>query len=209
MSFSKHNLSSWIFFFRGRASRRFRLAVCALALVAAAVSLTRLHLPRAQAQQTSSPETGALHGAAALDRLKQDGQYDSLQAALRQARLTVSRAEATPLGRAAWHAPNPEAGYDAYVTEEGVSIAVNDASYVSLSLPRLGYGEALQAVAPGEVYVDKQTISITREGGLREWYFNGPDGLEHGFTLNEPPGARPQGYRCDWPCESAMAGAPW
>ncbi|MGH9838560.1 MAG: putative Ig domain-containing protein [Blastocatellia bacterium] len=193
MIFSKHNLSSWIFFPRGRASRRFRLVVCALALVAAAVGLTRLHLRSAQAQQTSAPETGALHSAAALDRLKQDGQYESLQAALRQVRLTVSRAEATPLGRAAWHAPNPEAGYDAYVTEAGVSIAVNDESYVSLSLHSLGYGHAMQGVAPGKVSGDKQTINITRNNGVQEWYVNGPDGLEQGFTLAEPPGARHQG----------------
>ena len=67
-----------------------------------------LGVSRSVAGQAAQPVT--LHGAAALDRLQQDGQYDSLQAALRQARLTVSRAEATPLGRAAWHAPNPAAG---------------------------------------------------------------------------------------------------
>ena len=93
----------------------------------------------------------------------------------------------------AWHAPNPAAGYDAYVTEAGVSIAVNDESYVSLSLHSLGYGAALQAVGSGEVSGDKQTINLMRDGGVREWYVNGPDGLEHGFTLNEPPGARQQG----------------
>jgi len=193
MSFSKRNLSSWIFFSRGRASRKRRLAVGVLALVAAAAGLARPHLRSAQARQTSSPETGALHGAAALNQLKQNGQYDSLQAALREARLTVSRAEATPLGRSAWHAPNAAAGYDAYVTEAGVSIAVNDVTYVSLNLHSIGYGAALHAVAPGEVSGDKQTISIMREGGLREWYVNGPDGLEHGFTLSEPPGARQAG----------------
>ena len=51
----------------------------------------------------------------------------------------------------------------------------------------------MQAIGPGEVSGDKQTINIAREGGLREWSVNGPDGLEHGFTLDEPPGARRQG----------------
>lgn len=64
-----------------------------------------------------------LRGPAAIEQLKKDGQYDSLQAAMRQARYTVQRADVTPLGRAAWHAPNPASGYDGYVTEEGVSIA--------------------------------------------------------------------------------------
>ena len=110
-----------------------------------------------------------------------------------QARFGVSHAEATPLGRSAWHAPNPAAGYDAYVTEEGVSIALNNKTYVSLSLRSLGYGHALRSVGPGAVNGDRQTISITREDGVQEWYVNGPDGLEHGFTLSEPPGAQSQG----------------
>ncbi len=140
------------------------------------------------------PKPVALHGAAALDQLKQDGQYESLQAAMRQARFSVSRAEQTPLGRAAWHAPNPAAGYDAYVTEAGVSIAVNDESSVSLSLHSLGYGAAMQAVGPGEVSGDQQTINLMRDNGVREWYVNGSDGLEHGFTLAAPlPGARRPG----------------
>ncbi len=168
-----------------------RVVVCA-ALVALSVPGARLFPTQPVAGQETSPLT--LHGAAALDQLKQDGQYESLQAAMNQARFSVSRTAQTPLGRAAWHAPNSAAGYDAYVTEEGVSIAVSDGAYVSLSLRSLGYGAALRAVAPGEVSGDKQTIKLAREGGLLEWYINGPDGLEHGFTLAEPPpGARQQG----------------
>ncbi|MGH9936654.1 MAG: FG-GAP repeat protein, partial [Blastocatellia bacterium] len=167
-----------------------RVVVCA-ALVALCVAGAGLFPAQPVAGQETKP--GALRGAAALDQLKQDGQYDSLQAAIRQARFSVSRAEHTPLGRAAWHAPNPAAGYDAYVTEAGVSVAVNDQSYVSLSLHSLGYGHAMQGVAPGKVSGDKQTIDIMREGGVREWYVNGPEGLEQGFTLAEPPGARHKG----------------
>jgi len=167
-----------------------QVVVCA-ALVALLIAGAELFSTQPVAGQETKRQT--LRGEAALDQLKQDGQYESLQAAMRQAHFSVSRAEATPLGRAAWHAPNAAAGYDAYVTEEGVSVAVSDQSYVSLSLQGVGYGEALQAVGPGEVNGERQTINITRAGGLREWYVNGPDGLEHGFTLNEPPGARSQG----------------
>ncbi len=167
-----------------------RAAVCAALIVAILASAGRF---------TTSPVTGqetkqqVLHGAAALERLKQDGQYDSLQAAMNQARFSVSRVEQTPLGRSAWHAPNPAAGYDAYVTEAGVSIAVNDKTSVSLSLSGIGYGEALQSIAPGAVSGDKQTINIARAGGLQEWYVNGPDGVEQGFTLSQPPAARQKG----------------
>jgi hypothetical protein len=164
--------------------------VCA-ALVTAFLAGSGWFTTRPVAGQETKEQT--LQGAAALDRLKQDGQYDSLQAAMNQARFGVGRAERTPLGRAAWHAPNPAAGYDAYVTEDGVSIAINDKTIVSLSLRGVGYGDALEAVAPGEVSGDKQTINLAREGGVREWSVNGPDGLEHCFTLSEPPGARQKG----------------
>ncbi len=167
-----------------------QVVVCA---ALAALGLAGAGLFRTQPAAGQETKPGALQGAAALDQLKQDGQYESLQAAMNQARFSVSRAENTPLGRAAWHAPNRAAGYDAYVTEAGVSIAVNDKTIVSLSLHSLGYGAAMQGAAPGEVSGDKQTIKITREDGVQEWYVNGPDGLEQGFTLAEPMGARQPG----------------
>ena len=167
-----------------------RVVVCA-ALVGLVIAGAGLFPTQPVAGQESRP--AALRGAAALDQLKQDGQYEALQTALNQARFTVSRAEATPLGRMAWHAPNPAAGYDAYVTEAGVSIVVDDRTVVSLSLHSLGYGAAMQGVAPGEVSGERQTINLTRDNGVMEWYVNGPDGLEQGFTLAEPPGARRQG----------------
>src|SRR5262245_13597692 len=167
-----------------------RAVVCA-AIVAICIAGAGWFATRPVAGQETKQQS--LQGAAALDRLKRDEQFDSLQAAMNQARFGVSHAEETPLGRSAWHAPNPAAGYDAYVTEEGVSIALNNKTYVSLSLHSLGYGHALRSVAPGEVSGDNQTINITREDGVREWYVNGPEGLEHGFTLSEPPGVQSQG----------------
>ena len=94
---------------------------------------------------------GALHGPAALEQLKNDGQYESLKEAMNKAQLSVSRTAHSPLGGAAWRAPNPAAGYNAYVTEAGVSIAIDDKSKssVSLSLHSFGYGSDLQSVAIG------------------------------------------------------------
>ena len=197
MIFSKHILLALISTAFGGVRWRRWLAVCML-FVAAAAGLAELSLCRTQAQSQSQADT--LHGAAAVERLKQDGQYDSLQAALEQARLTVSQTAQTPLGRAAWHAPNRAAGYDAYVTEAGVSIAINDKTYVSLHLQRLGYGQSLQAVGPGKVSGDERTINIERNAGLREWYVNSGEGLEHGFTLSEPFGGQQQ----DVPLRLAM-----
>nr|MBP6820826.1 putative Ig domain-containing protein [Acidobacteriota bacterium] len=158
-------------------------AFIALCVVSATIFLT--------GTRTKFPaESATAQGAAALEQLKQNDQYESLQAAMKQARFGVSRLEQSPLGRSAWHAPNPTAGYDAYVTESSVSIAPKetdkDSSVVSLRLNKLGYGDDLRAVAPGKVSGDKQTITIEREG-MSEWFVNGVEGLEHGFTLDERP----------------------
>jgi hypothetical protein len=126
--------------------QRIKHVVVCSAIVALCIAGAGLLPTQPVAGQGTTP--GVLQGAAALDHLKQNGQYESLQAAMRQARFTVSRAEQTPLGRAAWHAPNPTAGYDAYITEEGVSIAVDEKTFVSLSLHSRGYGQAMQGVAP-------------------------------------------------------------
>ncbi|MGE0884374.1 MAG: putative Ig domain-containing protein [Blastocatellales bacterium] len=160
-----------------------RGAVCAT-LVALCVVGAKLFLSSSIVEREVEP--AALHGTAALEQLKQTGQYESLQSAMQKARLSVSRMDNSPLGRDAWRAPNPSAGYDAYVTEAGVSIALNDQTYVSLRLQSIGFGSELQQVAPGEVSGHQQTIEIKRDG-LREWFVNGPEGLEHGFTLDERP----------------------
>ena len=76
-----------------------RALLCA-ALIACGLGGAGLFRARPVAGQTAKPAT--LHGAAALDQLKRDGQYDSLQAAMDQARFSVSRTEHSPLGRAAW-----------------------------------------------------------------------------------------------------------
>lgn len=117
-----------------------RAAVGAALAIISFIGAGRLASRSVNGQET---KPRALHGAAALDQLKQEGQYESLQAAMNQARFSVSLADATPLGRSAWHAPNRSAGYDAYVTVEGVSIAVNDKWYVSLNLNSTGRAVAV------------------------------------------------------------------
>jgi FG-GAP repeat len=169
--------------------KKFRSALLMAAgatLIALCVSRVGLFSGRPVTVQETKPP---LHGEPALQQLKKDGQYESLQAAVNQARFSVSPTVHSPLGGAAWRAPNPVAGYDAYVTESRVSIAISDdsKSSVSLSLHSFGYGSDLQPVGSGEVSGAGQTIQVRRSGSLQEWYVNGPDGLEQGFTLSEPP----------------------
>ncbi|MBS1788049.1 MAG: putative Ig domain-containing protein [Acidobacteria bacterium] len=162
------------------------VARCA-ALVALCVVGAKLMPTRSIARES---QPGTLHGTAALEQLKQTGQYESLQAAMSAARLEVRRAARTPLGRAAWHAPNEAAGYSAYVTETGVSLAVKEANddqaLLNLSLHSIGRGNEMHTVGPGVVSGDKQTITIERED-VREWFINSAEGLEQGFTLSQRP----------------------
>ena len=170
-----------------------RAALCA-AFTATVIASGGWFHTRPATGKENNPAT--LHGTAALEQLKRDGQYDSLQAALSAARLSVNHVAHSLVGRAAWHAPNAAAGYDAYVTEAGVNLSISnkagndaagkDAGTVSLRLRSLGYGGEWQPVAPGKVSGNQQSITIQREN-IREWFVNGVDGLEQGFTLDARP----------------------
>jgi hypothetical protein len=56
---------------------------------------------------------------------------------------------------------------------------------VGLSLRAAGYGSALAAVGDGALQVRGNRAFYTRPG-VREWYANGPLGLEQGFTIARP-----------------------
>jgi uncharacterized protein (TIGR03437 family) len=107
---------------------------------------------------------------------------------LEQARYAVKREPDTPLGRAAWHAANPAQGYDAYVSEAGVSLLVNQATPLTLTLRGAGYGSGWGYVATGEVSGEGRTLRIEHDNNLHEWFVNRETGLEQGFSLDEPPG---------------------
>ena len=177
--------------------RVIRAAACA-ALSAAFMAGAVLFPAQTSAARATSSVT--LRGEAAAEQLRQNGQDQGLQAALKQALYRLTRVENSPLGRWAWHAPNPAAGYDAYITEEGVTIVVNGQPYVSLNLRGFGYGTGLRAIAPGQVSGDNQTINLTRDGSVQEWFVNSPAGLEQGFTFAEPPAGR----RTDVPLRLAL-----
>ncbi|MGH9838559.1 MAG: putative Ig domain-containing protein [Blastocatellia bacterium] len=114
---------------------RFNLFCAALALCLAGAWLG---VSRPVAGKAAQPVT--LHGAAALERLKQDGQYDSLRAALNQARFGGSHTAQTPLGRAAWRAHNPAAGYQVVIEAED-----RDAAYPLTINPLFMFQQRLTA----------------------------------------------------------------
>jgi hypothetical protein len=90
----------------------------------------------------------------------------------------------------AWHAPNRAQGFRTYFTETGIRVVPRTRSEPGwewgLGLLGVGRGERLWDVdAPRQNPVEGR-IEYDR-GDVVEWYVNGPDGLEQGFTLWRRP----------------------
>jgi hypothetical protein len=92
-------------------------------------------------------------------------------------------------------APNRAHDLRTYFDATGIRVHDRTASgspkLLGLSLAKIGRGEALAAIAPGEVLPEGNRVEIRRDG-LVEWYVNSPTGLEEGFTLAaRPAGSEP------------------
>ncbi len=88
-------------------------------------------------------------------------------------------------------APNREHGLRSYFKPTGVRVhdrtGVGSPRLLGLELARIGRGEVVVPVAPGEVAHREGRVEITREKlGLVEWFENTAAGLEQGFTLDRP-----------------------
>jgi hypothetical protein len=73
----------------------------------------------------------------------------------------------------------------------GVSLT-SGATDVGLSLRAVGYGSSLSALGDLAPRVKAGRVLYER-AGLREWYVNGPLGLEQGFTIARAPSGHPAG----------------
>lgn len=88
-------------------------------------------------------------------------------------------------------------------TRTGVSVA-SGAARVGL-LPRaIGYGEALAPLPAATPRAARNRVSYAR-GDVREWYANGPLGLEQGFTIARPPGGAGAARAADAPLTLSLA----
>jgi hypothetical protein len=152
----------------------------------------------------------ALQGAPAVQQLKEHGLYDSLAQALDETRYKLQWDAQPALSGlpAAYHADNPSQRLAAYFTPTELHLAsIAAVSEFTASAPSTwraamrfagyGYGENLMPV-PGiaELTAEENRIEYRRPTlRLTEWYANRPQGLEQGFTIDEPPGGRPEGQR--------------
>ena len=66
-------------------------------------------------------------------------------------------------------------------------------SEVGLRLAGVGYGDALASVAAVAPRAQANRVVYAHNGGVEEWYANGPLGLEQGFTLAHAPAGQASG----------------
>jgi len=157
-----------------------------------AVSGGVLPLPDGASQsETLAPRQGE----AALTHLREQGQYESLAAAMETARYGVRQAA----GAETFGAANERQGFHAAFTNAGLTLAAPGGSdwRLGMTLRGVGYGTADQPLGPATLSVAGQRVELLRQmplrGSVTEWYVNRPSGLEQGFTLSEPPGERRAG----------------
>jgi hypothetical protein len=84
-------------------------------------------------------------------------------------------------------AVNPTQGLRARFGRDGMSVNAAGAIF-GLRLSRIGYGTTLTRVAAVAPVGRRNRVTYV-SGGVREWYANGPLGLEQGFTVWRPAAA--------------------
>ena len=155
----------------------------------------------------------ALQGEKAVQHLKEQGLYDSLQKAVEATRYEMRWEEQPALGNLppSYYAPNPAQQLNAYFTPQGLHLAPQRISrdetdiqgtsdqgawQAEMKLIGYGYGESPLPVGPAELVAAENRIEYRRTGlPLVEWYVNKAEGLEQGFSIESPLGVKPQGER--------------
>ncbi|HEX5071672.1 MAG TPA: integrin alpha, partial [Gemmatimonadaceae bacterium] len=130
-----------------------------------------------------------LAGCADFERERPEAVAPSVQAGI-EAQLAAREYRASENAEGL-QAPNRAHNLRTYFDSTGIRVhdrtAGGSPELLKLSLSRVGREGALADVAPGsEVVADESRVEIRRPG-LVEWFVNGPDGLEQGFTLAEKP----------------------
>ncbi len=86
---------------------------------------------------------------------------------------------------------NPAQDLQGRFSAEAATVYAGGAEW-NLRLSAWGYGGALQHAEPVAPSATANRVEYRRDG-LSEWYVNGPQGLEQGFTLTSPPPLRGEG----------------
>ncbi|MBO0858943.1 MAG: PxKF domain-containing protein [Chloracidobacterium sp.] len=164
--------------------------------------LLRTWLP---ASTTGGP-TPALQGEAALNHLKGQGLYGSLQEAVTVARYSFYHG---PKQGGDWLADNPAQRLSARLTPDGLHVVTGGdeggSHRLGIKLRSAGYGERQMAAKAGRLTASgarakihhelTQSQNTNSQSAIIEWYHNTAAGLEQGFRIESAPGERRDGER--------------
>ena len=161
-----------------------------------------------------------LQGKPALDYLKEHGIYDRMSASIEATSYEVGRATQGSLPRTlrgrgsaeVYTATNSAQNLNVYFSADRVLLqplegGCKSGTQASLQLRDYGYGSRMLSARAGMMRVEGNRMEIRRElgggqssasnkgeagsqGKINEWYLNNKEGIEQGFTLDEPPGER-------------------
>src|SRR6266540_2641401 len=148
----------------------------------------------------------ALQGEVALNHLKEQGLYGSLQEAVAAARYGFYQ---EPKRSGDWRANNPAQRLSARLTPDGLQVETGGdegrSHRLGMKLRSAGYGERQMAAKAGRMtasgaraeihYELPQSQSPNPQSAIIEWYHNTAAGLEQGFTIESAPGERRDGER--------------
>jgi hypothetical protein len=130
------------------------------------LGLLRLWLPAS----TNGGPPPALQGEAALNHLKEQGPYGSLQEAVTAARYGFYQ---EPKLRGTWLAYNPAQRLSARLTPDGLQVVTGGdegrAHHLEMKLRSAGYGERQMAVREGRLSAKGARIESERAVGSAEW----------------------------------------
>jgi hypothetical protein len=85
-----------------------------------------------------------------------------------------------------YRAHNPGQRLALRFTRAGVSVRLRR-TQLRLALRDVGYGDRLRPVGASDPTAAANRVSYALGGGVREWYANGPLGLEQGFDIERAP----------------------
>jgi len=135
--------------------------------------------------------TAAAHGAQAIPQDWLDGALAEIKAGEYEFHPLKSDRRPAEREDVFWQAPNRAQNWRVYAGPAGLLIGPRDeeeaAWHWGLELAGWGSGQLLSpAPGPAEVSANKDRIVLKRGERLTEWFVNRPEGVEHGFTLQEP-----------------------
>jgi hypothetical protein len=159
-------------------SRALLATALSCALIALVAAVVQIFGSSGGVSQSRAPVRAiAAHGAAGLS-LAAKGQISGDMAATRPA----FRASAAGDG---FRTDSRAAGVSATYDRSGVRLA-GAGVVLQLSLQGVGYGAVTTPVGEASPTAHANRVGYDR-GQLREWYRNGPLGVEQGFTIERPP----------------------